>query len=143
MFRHLALSGHNRPLFPELATDPRFDIFHIRYNAAHRGAEHEVFQKLAPDNRPGIVTYTATRWGDLLKPGKMPAGEKPLSAVDCYRFVLSNPDVDICMTGPGSLAQMQEALTVLERGPLSADEMQRVKAIGDYVHDNSRRLFFQ
>ncbi len=142
MFRYLALSGHNRPLFPELANDPRFDIFHIRYNAAHRGAEHEVFQKLAPGNRPGIVTYTATRWGDLLKPGNMPAGEKPLSAVDCYRFVMSNPDVDICMTGPGSLAQMQEALTALDRGPLSADEMLRVKTIGDYVHNNSRRLFF-
>ncbi len=52
------------------------------------------------------------------------------------------PDVDICMTGPGSLAQMQEALTALDRGPLSDDEMLRVKAIGDYVHDHNRRLFF-
>jgi predicted aldo/keto reductase-like oxidoreductase len=73
----------------------------------------------------------------------MQPGEKPLSAVDCYRFVLSNPDVDICMTGPSDIGQMREALSALDRGPLSPDPKQRVKAIGDYVHDNSRHLFFQ
>lgn len=142
MFRYLALSGHNRHLFPDLAKDPRFDILHIRYNAAHRGAENEVFSQLDTGNRPALVTYTATRWGDLMKPGKMPPGEAPLSASDCYRFVLSNPNVDICMTGPGSISQMREALTALDKGPLGLEEMQRVQRIGDYVRDNNRRIFF-
>ena len=35
MFRFLALSSHNRRLFPKLAKEDIFDIFHIRYNAAH------------------------------------------------------------------------------------------------------------
>jgi aryl-alcohol dehydrogenase-like predicted oxidoreductase len=142
MFRYLALSGHNRPLFPDLAKDPRFDILHIRYNAAHRGAEKEVFPQLDPVERPALITYTATRWGDLLKPGKMPPGEKPMKGADCYRFVLSNPNVDVCMTGPSSVAQMREALTALDLGPLTPEEMQRVKGIGDYVRDNNRRMFF-
>lgn len=141
LFRYLAISSHNRPLFPRLAQDNVFDIFHLRYNAAHRGAESEVFDQLNDPPKPGIVSYTATRWGQLLNPKKVPHGEKPLSASDCYRFVLSNPNVDICMCGPRDRGQMQEALRSLELGPLSEDESVRVKKIGDYVHEHSARFF--
>ena len=141
MFRYLAVSGHNRPLFPNLAADSRYDLFHVRYNAAHRGAEAEVFPKFPVENRPGMVTYTATRWGDLLKTKKMPPGEASLSGADCYRFVLSNPEVDVCMTGPGSTGEMREALRALDMGPMDEAELARVRTIGDYVHHNSRRLF--
>lgn len=142
MFRHLALSGHNRQLFPALARQPHYDLFHVRYNAAHRGAEEEVFAKLAPHDRPGIVTYTATRWGDLLKAKRMPHGEKPLAGSDCYRFVLSNPSVNVCMCGPRTLEEMREALNALDLGPLGEDEMSRIRRIGDHVHATSRRFLF-
>ena len=46
------------------------------------------------------------------------------------------------MTGPKSIDEMREALTVLDQGPLVLDEMQRVQRIGDYVRDHSRRMFF-
>jgi predicted aldo/keto reductase-like oxidoreductase len=141
LFRYLAISSHNRPLFPRLAQDNVFDIFHLRYNAAHRGAESEVFDQLNDPQKPGIVSYTATRWGQLLNPKKVPHGEKPLSSSDCYRFVLSNSNVDICMCGPRDRGQMQEALRSLELGPLSEDESVRVKKIGDYVHEHSARFF--
>ncbi len=142
MFRYLAVSGHHRPLFPKLAADPRIDICHVRYNAAHRGAEDDVFARLNDENRPGIVTYTATRWGELLDAKKMPPGRSPLSAPDCYRFAMSHPAVDVCMTGPGTLDEMREALTALEKGALSAEEREQVTTIGDYVRDHSRRWLF-
>ena len=44
--RALAISSHHRLLFPELEKAKHFDIFHVRYNAAHRGAEREVFSGL-------------------------------------------------------------------------------------------------
>ncbi len=97
-FRFLGLSSHNRQLFPELAREGLFDIYHVRYNAAHRGAETEVFppfQELAPSVRPGSVAFTATRWGQLLKQKNMPPGETAPTAADCYRFVLSHPAVDV------------------------------------------------
>jgi aryl-alcohol dehydrogenase-like predicted oxidoreductase len=134
LFRFLALSGHNRKLFPELAREGLFDLFHVRYNAAHRGAEQETFPFLPAVGRPGIVTYTATRWGQLLNPKKMPPGEVPLSAGDCYRFSLSNPAVDVCLCGPKDVAQMKEALKTLELGPLPVEAMERMKRIGDYLH---------
>jgi aryl-alcohol dehydrogenase-like predicted oxidoreductase len=135
-FRFLGLSGHNRKLFPELAREGIFDVFHIRYNAAHRGAETETFpplQDLPPAARPGLVTYTATRWGQLLKQRNMPPGETAPAAADCYRFALSHPAVDVCMTGPKNLAQMREALRALDLGPLTEAELLRLRRVGNHL----------
>lgn len=133
MFRFLALSSHNRHLFPKLAKEDIFDIFHIRYSAAHRRAESETFPYLEGENRPGIVSYTATRWGQLLQEKSMPPGETAPAASDCYRFVLSHPAVDVCMTGPKNLQQMRQALRTLDLGPLGATELERMRTIGDHV----------
>ncbi len=137
LLRHVALSGHNRPLFVRMAALEVFDVFHVRYNAAHRGAETEVFSHLEGQ---GVVSYTATRWGHLLQARRMPPGERPLSSRDCYRFALSHPSVDVCLCGPRNMEQMRAALTVLESSPMAADELARIRAIGDHVH--RRRSFF-
>jgi aryl-alcohol dehydrogenase-like predicted oxidoreductase len=136
--RHLALSGHNRKLFPKLKEEGMIDVFQVRYNAANRGAETDVFPFCGGDDRPGIVSFTATRWGQLLKEGKMPPGEKPLTAMECYRFVLSNPAVDVCMTGARSLEMMRENLGTLDTGPLPPEEMERIRRIGDHVFGKPR-----
>jgi aryl-alcohol dehydrogenase-like predicted oxidoreductase len=138
--RFLGMSGHNRQLFPQIAADGQFDLFHVRYNAAHRGAESETFPYLTGDSRPGIVTYTATRWGQLLDPGKMPPGESVPAPSDCYRFVLSHPAVDACLCGPRNIDQMRAALLALELGPLGQEDKERMQRIGDYVHSNNRRF---
>src|SRR5262249_27610490 len=59
--RHVMVSGHNRPMLARIAETQRFDALMVRYNAAHRGAEREVFPALG-EGRPGMVAYTATRW---------------------------------------------------------------------------------
>jgi predicted aldo/keto reductase-like oxidoreductase len=136
LVRFIGLTGHNRKLFPELAQEGIFDLFHIRYNAIHRGAETETFPFLVGDDheRPGIVSFTATAWGKLLKPKKMPPGEAPLSAAECYRFALTHPAVDVCMMGARSMAEMRENLAVLDQGPLSEMEMERVGRIGAHLY---------
>jgi len=138
LVRHIAISGHNRPAFPVFAEKGVGDIFHIRYNAAHRGADSDVFPMLKGD-RPGTVAYTATSWGQLLKKGKMPAGEMVPRASDCYRFVLSNPNFDLCMTGPADTAQMGEALAALDRGAMSEEELAWMRRVGDHVSRKSFR----
>ncbi|MFC2115653.1 aldo/keto reductase [Bacteroidota bacterium] len=134
LVRNIGLSSHNRSLFPRLAEEGDFDVFHVRYNAANRGAENDVFPLMPVENRPGIVSFTATRWGQLINESKMPPGEEPLSASDCYRFVLSHPGVDLCMTGTRSLEMMRENLKTLELGPLNSEEMKRIRRIGDHVY---------
>ena len=77
----------------------------------------------------GLVCSTIVNWaGKQLKDGT-----PPLTAADCYRFVLSNPLADLCMTGPASAEEMDEALTALDLGPLREEEMERVRRIGDHV----------
>jgi aryl-alcohol dehydrogenase-like predicted oxidoreductase len=55
--RYIAMSGHQRKLFPQMDAGGQFDLFHVRYNAAHRGAQAEIFPRLQGDDRPGIVSY--------------------------------------------------------------------------------------
>ncbi len=141
LVRFIGMSGHNRPFFPKMALSGELDLFHIRYNAAHRGAENETFPHMTGEKQPGIVTYTATRWGHLLSSKKMPPGESTPKSSDCYRFVMSNPSVDVCLCGPKDVNQMREALPALELGPLDADEMNRMKKIGDHIHQNAKSFF--
>ncbi|OFV80392.1 MAG: hypothetical protein A2Y78_04715 [Acidobacteria bacterium RBG_13_68_16] len=137
MFRHLAVSGHRRPAFVGHAADKRISIIHVRYNAAHTGAETDIFPHLPAEGRPGVVAYTATSWGALLKSRRMPPGEPPLRGRDCYRFVLSNPHFNVCMSGPRDDAQMDEALAALDGGPLSPEEDARIRRIGRWVHEHA------
>ena len=80
------------------------------------------------------MVFTATCWGKLLKPKPMPAGDRPLAPADCYRFVLSHPDVDVCLTGPSTPSQMADNLRALTAGPLDAEEMARVRRIGKHIY---------
>lgn len=131
--RHIALSTHERPLLPKIAGGP-YDVFHVRYNAAHRGAEAEVFDPLGSDcaERPGLVAFTALRWGSLVK---TPAPDgRMVTAGDCYRFALSHPSVDVCMTGPRNDGDVRHALDALEKGPLSEEDMAWMRGHGDRIH---------
>lgn len=132
--RFIGISGHNRDVFPELMKEGIFDVLHVRYNVSNRGAENDVFPFIDIEDRPGLVSFTATKWKQLLKEKKMPENESPPSAADCYRFVLSNPAVDICMMGAKNMEQMKENLSVLESGPMDQEEMQRMQRIGDHVY---------
>jgi aryl-alcohol dehydrogenase-like predicted oxidoreductase len=119
----------------------KLDVLMMRYNAAHRGAEQEIFPHLGASN-PGVVSYTATRWGRLLKrPRGWPATERVATAGDCYRFVLTNPSVNVSLTAPRSRAELRENLAALERGPLDEAEMAFMRRFGDAVHARHRRFF--
>jgi aryl-alcohol dehydrogenase-like predicted oxidoreductase len=131
--RHIAVSCHHRPQFPNFATNSDIGILHVRYNAVHPGAAQEVFP-LLPANPPGIVTFTSTSWGQLLKPGNIPKGEKPPTATDCYRFAMSHRSVDVAMCGPSNAAEAATALEALELGPLSPDELNWMLRVGNAIH---------
>jgi aryl-alcohol dehydrogenase-like predicted oxidoreductase len=132
--KKLMVSCHHRPTFARFIDDPSFDALMLRYSAAHRGAEREVFPLLAR-RRPGVVAFTATRWGSLLDPQRIPAGEAVPRASDCYRFALTNPNVDVCLAGPKNDAELDEALLALERGPLDPEEDAWMRRVGNAVRD--------
>lgn len=130
--RSLGVSIHDRPRAARLAEHSPFDLLMIRYNAAHPGAEAEIFPSYQK-RRPLTVAYTATSWRKLLKAPKQWDGP-PMSAGDCYRFCLSSPNVDVALCAPKNYQQMEENLEVLNQGPLSAEEDERVRRFGKAVH---------
>ena len=86
----------------ELAARGAVDILMVRYNAAHRGAETDIFPHLAAHGT-GVVSHTATRWRRLLtRPRAWPEGQPVATAGQCYRFVLSHSDVHVALTAPSS-----------------------------------------
>ena len=132
--RAIGISTHDRKLAGRLARDGALDLLMVRYNAAHRGAETDIFPYLKAHD-PGIVCYTATRWSFLLRPAKGWPKERPIPTAGlAYRFVLANPHVDVVLSAPTNAAQLAENLAEIEKGPLTDEEMNLMREYGDAVH---------
>ncbi len=160
----LGMSIHDRLMARRLVDELSLDMLMIRYNAAHRGAEKEIFASL-PEKRPVIVAYTATRWGKLLAPagdresrsaaerfeakplgglgGGAPHLNRAMSPEECYRFALSHDKVDVVLCGPKTYAELEQNARGVALGPLAPERLAEVRAFGDVVrsHASSRLVF--
>ena len=130
--RALGVSIHNCQRAGKLALDSPLDLLMIRYNAAHPGAEEDIFPHIDSARR-SVVAYTATRWRKLLKRPRGWDGPVP-TAGDCYRFCLTEPKVSVVLTGPKNLAMLEANLDAVRRGPLSRDELEWMRGFGRVVH---------
>jgi len=140
--RAIGVSIHDRKRAGKLVEDSSLDMLMVRYNAAHPGAEEDIFPHFSK-RKPAIVAYTATRWRGLLKRPKGWNGPV-MTASDCYRFCLSNPHVDLVLTGPKNRRQLQENLNnIREKGPLSEEENRWIRDFGQIVHRGSSRFTFR
>ena len=138
--RAIGLSCHNRAFLGKLAEEGDVNTLMLRYNAAHRGAERDIFPYLVTHN-PGVISYTATRWTALLRrPKAWPKGARLPTAGECYRFVLSNPHVHSVLTAPRSLRELRENITEVQKGTLDEDTMVFMRDFGDAVH-HQRKWF--
>jgi aryl-alcohol dehydrogenase-like predicted oxidoreductase len=126
--RAIGLTSHQRPLAAQIAETGRLDLLMIRYNAAHRGAEREVFPTTTRLALP-VVAFTCLRWGALLRATPAdPPGESVPAARDWYRFVLSQPAVSIALMAPDTAAELDENLSLLDES-WSLDPHQRQRLI--------------
>ncbi|MCI0380619.1 MAG: aldo/keto reductase [Gemmataceae bacterium] len=132
--RLLGLTSHQRPLAASIAESRLLDMLMLRYNAAHRGAETEVFPVTQRLGMP-VVTYTSLRWGALLNgTPDDPSGFAAPAAPDWYRFALSHPAVTVALMAPMNGAELEEDLTVLrDARPLSTEERERLIEHGKRV----------
>jgi aryl-alcohol dehydrogenase-like predicted oxidoreductase len=130
----LGLTSHQRALAAEAARSGLLDLLMVRYNAAHRGAEAEVFPVTRALGLP-VIAYTCLRWGALLRgTPDDPPGFAPPGAPAWYRFVLQGPAVTVALMAPESRAELEEDLRVLDApGPLSAEEHARLAEHGRRV----------
>lgn len=132
--RRIGLTSHQRRLAAQIAQSGLLDAVMIRYNAAHRGAEQDLFPVTDAKKIP-VVSYTALRWGALLAPtADDPHSFKVPRAPEWYRFALSSPSVAVVLMAPKSRAELVENLSILaDDGPLDARALEQLAAHGDRV----------
>jgi aryl-alcohol dehydrogenase-like predicted oxidoreductase len=136
--RAIGLSCHNRAFLGQLAANGEVNALMLRYNAAHRGAERDIFPHLAAHN-PGVISYTATRWTYLLRrPKTWPKNARIPTAAECYRFVLSNPHVHVVLTAPRSEQELRENIAAAHKGPLDEEDMKFMNEFGDAVYNQKK-----
>lgn len=142
--RFIGLSTHARKFAGRLASEGLADVLMVRYNAAHRGAEEDIFSFLEPHN-PGVTSFTATRWRELIRrpsKTKWPKEGPVPTPGQCYRFVLSNPAVHVCLMSPTNIRQFEENMKeIREKGPLNPEEMDFMRRFGDAVHHTRNKIF--
>jgi predicted aldo/keto reductase-like oxidoreductase len=132
--RMVGLTTHQRPLAATILHSRLLDLLMIRYNAAHRRAETEIFPVAEEFGTP-LVVFTALRWKDLLKPTKEdPAGFTPPPAREWYRFALSHPSVSVALMAPNDRRELLDNLKLLNdwRAP-SEEELSALREHGDRV----------
>ena len=130
--RWLCVSIHDRPRAGRLAADSILDALMIRYNAAHPGAEQEIFRtsprgarRSSPTRRPrGASSWPRRRAG--------PAGSRPRATATAS----SSPRRTSTSRSPARAPSGSCGKTSprVERGPLSAEEDAWMRAIGRAVH---------
>ena len=110
----IGLTSHQRALAAQWAQSGKLDLLMIRYNAAHRGAERDVFSVTQAMGIP-VVTFTGLRWKALLErmPGDPPDSVPP-PAVECYRFCLAHPAVAVALAAPGNRSELDQDLALLD-----------------------------
>jgi predicted aldo/keto reductase-like oxidoreductase len=134
--RLFGITSHRRSLAAEVAGEGVADLVMVRYNAAHRGAEADVFPQVERAGLP-IVAYTCLRWGALLRPVPGSSAPPP-TAVDCYRFVLSHTAVAVALTAPGDGLEWRENLRLLDDWrEMDDDELREFREHGDRVRQSA------
>lgn len=125
LVRHIGASFHSRAASRLWMRN--MDVMMLRYNIAHLGVEEDVVPFLTGEKQrdPGLVVFNTGHQGirhfDNPPPG-YPEGQYVPSIPDCYRFALSQPWVDLVLTGVSNKEQVDRALSIIEQGPLSEEE---------------------
>jgi predicted aldo/keto reductase-like oxidoreductase len=136
--RRIGVTSHQRRLAAEMAGTGLIDALMIRYNAAHRGAERDVFPITDASQIP-VIAYTALRWSALLRGTPTdPAGFAVPPAPDWYRFVLQSPSVAVVLAAPNDRQELEQDLQLMTSSePLSESEYSRLAEHGERVRQNA------
>lgn len=134
--RHIGASFHDLALAHTYLNNPCLDVVMVRHNVAHRSAQSQIFQALDPENpeRPGVFTFksTGSHSGMLWTPPvDFPTDAWVPTVPDLYRYSLSQPNVDLCLTGLRSRSEIDAAIAGVRQGALSSAEIKHLNLYGD------------
>ncbi|MBU8898759.1 aldo/keto reductase [Corallococcus sp. M34] len=138
--RAFGFSTHLRDLAREALHRAPWPVVMTRHSAAHPGAEAALLPE-AQARGTGVLTFSTTCYGRLLRPTPEVAPDAVLpSAVDCYRYSLSQPGVSASLTAPRSWSELRHNLDVLARPRMEPDALPAMRAHGERVRAREREL---
>jgi predicted aldo/keto reductase-like oxidoreductase len=138
LLRMLGLTTHQRRPAGDILRTRLLDLLMVRYNAAHRGAEKEIFPEAQRLKTP-LVTFTALRWKALLNhTPEDPVNFIPPPAREWYRFALAHPAVSVSLMAPKNRHELMDNLQLLNDWRLPTEaEYEALRLHGDRVHRNA------
>lgn len=138
LVRMLGLTTHQRALAAELLKEQVLDLLMLRYNAAHRAPEKEIFP-LAQELETPLIAFTALRWKALLKSTRDdPQTFVSPPAREWYRFVLSHPAISVALMAPNNRNELLDDLKLLnDWRPPTPQEFAVLREHGDRVRRNA------
>jgi aryl-alcohol dehydrogenase-like predicted oxidoreductase len=140
--RTFGFSSHDRVICVDALKRAPWPVVMTRHSAAHAGAEENVFPT-AIAHGTGVLTFTATCYGRLLRPATREADATAIelpTAADCYRYSLAQSGVSACLTAPRNRKELSENLAVLDGEKLALDTVAQIRAHGVAVRAENRRF---
>jgi len=131
LVRHLGFSFHDDPkrMIDIIKAAPDFEVVTCQYNLLDRANEESM--AYAHEHGLGVVIMGPVAGGRLGFPseklqGMLPDGIKSSPEL-ALRFVVSNPNVTVALSGMGTIEMVEENAATASRGEaLTADERQRI-----------------
>ncbi len=139
LIRHISFSFHDKAenLF-KLVDTGHFESMLVQYNLLDRSNEEAI--AYANQKGLGVVIMGPVGGGRLGAPSEairnMIPGGVQSTAEAAIRFVMSNPNVHVALSGMSNLAMVEENLKTADRAePLSADEVAQINTM---MEENKR-----
>lgn len=130
--RGLGATFHQRASAVTAIEHELLDVAFVRYNAAHPGAEHDVFPHLREPRR--TLLYNFKSMGGYVPPERLAALRLPEEnwrprPTDHYRFALRRPEIDGILGSFERPEQVTELARELGQEPLTEDEAEYLKLL--------------
>jgi hypothetical protein len=123
--RAIGASFHDRGAAVAAIAGGELDIAFIRYNAAHPGAQRDVFPVLPPERATRVFGFTST--GAHRAVSNPPDEDIWIPELtDHYRFALSRPGLDGLLCSPTRPEHVAALAAAMAEGPLSLEEEQHM-----------------
>ena len=132
LMKHVGFSFHDKPEnMIRLIDEGIFDLVTCQYNYLDRVNEEAI--TYASEKGLGVVIMGPVGGGRL---ALMPKGVRELEDLStrgaaelALRFVLSHPDVDVALSGMGSIEMVEQNVAAVEKGPLIPDEVRTINTM--------------
>jgi hypothetical protein len=123
--RCIGTTGHDSQALVQALKTGRFDLVYGRYNPTTRINEASVIPLTRKVNK-GFVAISALAWGIYSVPVDTHPftvnGKRMPVAAAAFRYVLSNPDVDVVLAGVRNPEELDELVGLEKKPPLTEQE---------------------